>query len=231
MRRARRRPRRAGAAARSRRRARRDAAGLAARRRGRGHVRRVRDAARRLRLARGQPGARVHPPPDRRRARTKQQIKAALVAEYGPARARRARGRRLQPRRLARARRCSCRSRPSASAFAARRWRRQGRADGPAAESEPEALDPDGRPPARRRARRLRPVNGGVDTTVVAAFAVGFVSFISPCVLPLVPGYLSAVSGVSLAEMQQGERRLCARAAAGDRLLPRRSRSSSSRSA
>ena len=30
-------------------------------------------------------------------------------------------------------------------------------------------------------------MNDGVDTTVVAAFAVGFVSFISPCVLPLVP--------------------------------------------
>jgi cytochrome c-type biogenesis protein len=51
-------------------------------------------------------------------------------------------------------------------------------------------------------------VNGGVDTTVVAAFAVGFVSFISPCVLPLVPGYLSAVSGVSLAEIQSEDRRL-----------------------
>jgi cytochrome c-type biogenesis protein len=49
---------------------------------------------------------------------------------------------------------------------------------------------------------------GGVDTTVVAAFAVGFVSFISPCVLPLVPGYLSAVSGVSLTDMQSGERSL-----------------------
>jgi cytochrome c-type biogenesis protein len=49
---------------------------------------------------------------------------------------------------------------------------------------------------------------GGVDTTVVAAFAVGFVSFISPCVLPLVPGYLSAVSGVSLAEIQGQDRRL-----------------------
>jgi cytochrome c-type biogenesis protein len=47
----------------------------------------------------------------------------------------------------------------------------------------------------------------GVDTTVVAAFAVGFISFISPCVLPLVPGYLSAVSGVSLAEIKGGERR------------------------
>jgi cytochrome c-type biogenesis protein len=49
-------------------------------------------------------------------------------------------------------------------------------------------------------------VNGGVDTTVVAAFAVGFVSFISPCVLPLVPGYLSAVSGVSLTEIKDRER-------------------------
>jgi cytochrome c-type biogenesis protein len=42
------------------------------------------------------------------------------------------------------------------------------------------------------------------DTTVIAAFAVGFVSFVSPCVLPLVPGYLSAVSGVSITDMRQG---------------------------
>ncbi len=32
-------------------------------------------------------------------------------------------------------------------------------------------------------------------------------SFISPCVLPLVPGYLSAVSGVSLTEIREGDRR------------------------
>jgi cytochrome c-type biogenesis protein len=51
-------------------------------------------------------------------------------------------------------------------------------------------------------------VSGGVDTTVLAAFAVGFISFISPCVLPLVPGYLSAVSGVSLTDIKDGERRL-----------------------
>jgi cytochrome c-type biogenesis protein len=31
---------------------------------------------------------------------------------------------------------------------------------------------------------------------VLAALAAGFVSFLSPCVLPLVPGYLSAVTGV-----------------------------------
>src|SRR3989337_2092069 len=47
-----------------------------------------------------------------------------------------------------------------------------------------------------------------VDVTVLAAFAVGFVSFISPCVLPLVPGYLSAVSGVSLTDIREGERTL-----------------------
>lgn len=46
-----------------------------------------------------------------------------------------------------------------------------------------------------------------VDTTVVAAFAVGFVSFISPCVLPLVPGYLSTISGVSFADLQAGRGR------------------------
>ena len=43
------------------------------------------------------------------------------------------------------------------------------------------------------------------DATVLAAFAVGFVSFISPCVLPLVPGYLSAISGISFAELQEGK--------------------------
>jgi cytochrome c-type biogenesis protein len=47
-----------------------------------------------------------------------------------------------------------------------------------------------------------------VDTTVVAAFAVGFVSFISPCVLPLVPGYLSTISGVSFVDIQEGRGRL-----------------------
>jgi cytochrome c-type biogenesis protein len=51
---------------------------------------------------------------------------------------------------------------------------------------------------------------GQADTTVVAAFAVGFISFVSPCVLPLVPGYLSAVSGLSLADIRTGERKLSA---------------------
>ena len=36
---------------------------------------------------------------------------------------------------------------------------------------------------------------------MLAAFGAGLVSFLSPCVLPLVPGYLSAVSGVSPSEL------------------------------
>ena len=46
-----------------------------------------------------------------------------------------------------------------------------------------------------------------VNTTVAAAFAVGFISFVSPCVLPLVPGYLSAISGLSFADIQEGRGR------------------------
>lgn len=45
---------------------------------------------------------------------------------------------------------------------------------------------------------------GAVDTTAFAAFAVGLISFVSPCVLPLVPGYLSAISGLSFAEVSDG---------------------------
>ncbi|HWJ41921.1 MAG TPA: cytochrome c biogenesis protein CcdA [Solirubrobacterales bacterium] len=37
---------------------------------------------------------------------------------------------------------------------------------------------------------------------ILAALAAGIVSFLSPCVLPLVPGYLSAVSGVSPNELE-----------------------------
>jgi cytochrome c-type biogenesis protein len=42
----------------------------------------------------------------------------------------------------------------------------------------------------------------GNNVTLLAAFGAGFLSFISPCVLPLIPGYLSFVSGVSLEEMR-----------------------------
>ncbi|MBO9539057.1 cytochrome c biogenesis protein CcdA [bacterium] len=37
------------------------------------------------------------------------------------------------------------------------------------------------------------------------AFGAGLISFVSPCVLPLVPGYLSFLSGVSLDQLQETE--------------------------
>jgi cytochrome c-type biogenesis protein len=40
------------------------------------------------------------------------------------------------------------------------------------------------------------------DVSLIAAFVAGVLSFISPCVLPLVPGYLSFISGVSLDSMR-----------------------------
>ncbi len=40
------------------------------------------------------------------------------------------------------------------------------------------------------------------DVNILVAFAAGVFSFLSPCVLPLIPSYLSFVSGVSLEEMR-----------------------------
>jgi cytochrome c-type biogenesis protein len=40
------------------------------------------------------------------------------------------------------------------------------------------------------------------DISIYMAFAAGLVSFLSPCVLPLVPGYVSFISGVSLPELK-----------------------------
>jgi len=42
----------------------------------------------------------------------------------------------------------------------------------------------------------------------IAAFLAGLVSFLSPCVLPLVPGYVSLISGVGVEELQSQEAQL-----------------------
>jgi len=39
---------------------------------------------------------------------------------------------------------------------------------------------------------------------VYLAFAAGLISVLSPCVLPLMPAYLSLISGISVEEMQEG---------------------------
>lgn len=50
-------------------------------------------------------------------------------------------------------------------------------------------------------------------------FAAGLVSFISPCVLPLVPGYVSTISGVSLGELEERRRELAGRVAVASALF------------
>jgi len=40
---------------------------------------------------------------------------------------------------------------------------------------------------------------------LLLAFAAGILSVLSPCVLPLMPAYLSLISGISVEEMQSGE--------------------------
>ena len=39
----------------------------------------------------------------------------------------------------------------------------------------------------------------------LSAFVFGILSFVSPCVLPLLPGYLGLMSGYSVADLQQGK--------------------------
>ena len=45
----------------------------------------------------------------------------------------------------------------------------------------------------------------------IAAFFAGLISFLSPCVLPLVPGYLSLISGAGLEELKAPQARLMRR--------------------
>ena len=49
--------------------------------------------------------------------------------------------------------------------------------------------------------------DGNLLLAMPVAAAAGFISFASPCVLPLVPGYLSYVSGVAGQDVQQGGKR------------------------
>ena len=57
---------------------------------------------------------------------------------------------------------------------------------------------PQGTPPAK----------GGWDIEtqvgVVSAFLAGLLSFLSPCVLPVIPGYLSYITGLTLDQLSEG---------------------------
>src|SRR5216117_3952677 len=45
------------------------------------------------------------------------------------------------------------------------------------------------------------------DVNLLLAFVAGVLGFLSPCIVPLIPGYLSFVSGLSLAELSPADRR------------------------
>jgi cytochrome c-type biogenesis protein len=43
------------------------------------------------------------------------------------------------------------------------------------------------------------------DVSMLGALLAGLVSFLSPCVLPLVPGYVSMLSGIGMEQLRQGQ--------------------------
>src|SRR6266700_2709951 len=47
--------------------------------------------------------------------------------------------------------------------------------------------------------------NQAMEVSFIAAFVAGMMSFLTPCVMPLVPGYISMLSGIGVEQLQQGE--------------------------
>jgi len=45
--------------------------------------------------------------------------------------------------------------------------------------------------------------NAAEPVTIIAAFIAGFLSFLSPCVLPLIPSYISYITGITFGELNQ----------------------------
>jgi cytochrome c-type biogenesis protein len=46
------------------------------------------------------------------------------------------------------------------------------------------------------------------DVGYLAAFAGGVVSFVSPCVLPIVPAYLALITGLDVEQLRDADRPL-----------------------
>ncbi|MBU0567847.1 hypothetical protein KKC52_07350, partial [bacterium] len=50
--------------------------------------------------------------------------------------------------------------------------------------------------------------NGSEDLSLIIAFTAGLLSFLSPCVLPMIPSYLAFITGISFEELSdRGEDR------------------------
>ena len=135
-----------------------------------------------------------------RGGRHEERDQGRLVAEYGPAILAAPPKHGLQPARVGAAvrRRCSAARSCSAGGVALEPdARRAGAAGGAAA-----------RPRARAAGRRgARPLRRALTGRLPVAFLAGFISIITPCVLPLVPGYLSAVSAVEAGRLGEPARR------------------------
>ena len=50
-------------------------------------------------------------------------------------------------------------------------------------------------------------LTGSMAGAILVAVFAGLLSFFSPCVLPLIPGYLSYVTGLGAADVIEGQRR------------------------
>ena len=48
-------------------------------------------------------------------------------------------------------------------------------------------------------------MEAGADITIWIAFSAGLLSFFSPCVLPLIPSYLTYITGLSFAELKESD--------------------------
>ena len=133
--------------------------------------------------------------------RSKQQIKDALVAQFGD-------------RVLAEPKSSSAVLVPAIAFAAGGCWWAPRRCSGAAGGGRPIRPTP---PAVRRRARpsplASRPISSATSCDGlrrhhqrhgVRRVRGGLHLFISPCVLPLVPGYISAISGVSFAELREG---------------------------
>ena len=160
----------------------------ARRARGRGDVPDVQDDARPVDRADRRPDPAVHLGADRRR-RHEERDQARSSSPSS--------GRRSSPSRRSTGSTCSrgcCRSSGSGSARVALGVARLAldRARASRSAAARAAARPGARPPGGRRACSLR----RREPQLPVAFAVGFISIVTPCVLPLVPGYLSAVSAV-----------------------------------
>lgn len=46
------------------------------------------------------------------------------------------------------------------------------------------------------------------DISLILAFSAGLLSFLSPCVLPLIPAYITYLTGSSLSDLKQGKQKL-----------------------